>query len=230
MTCKAVIFDLYGTLVDFLTREEYAQNHLDVADALGIPVEEIRGVWNDSIGRRWEGEFIRYEECLEHICRSTGREAVPERIGEATRIRLDLVRRNLRPKDGAIEALPSLRSAGLRLGLISDCVPEVPRVWPETGFAGLIDVAIFSPEVGITKPDSRIYMLACERLGVMPEECLYVGDGGSHELTGAQDAGMRPILIKADPEGVHIPKRPDADSWDGPVITDLRQVSGLIGL
>ncbi len=229
-TCKAVIFDLYGTLVDYLPTEEYAQCHLHIAAVLDIPVEEMRRVWNQSIGKRYAGEFSRYEDCLVYLCERLGRQATAEQIRKATDIRLDLIRRNLHPRDGAIEVLSHLRSAGFRLGIISDCVPEVRRVWHETPFAELIHEAVFSPEVGVTKPDRRPYIMACEKLGVSPDQCLYVGDGGSHELSGAQEAGMHPVLIRADADGVHIPKRPDADGWDGPVITDLRQVLSMIRL
>jgi putative hydrolase of the HAD superfamily len=38
------------------------------------------------------------------------------------------------------------------------------------------------------KPDPRIFQLACKRLGLQPEDCLYVGDGGSNEFTAAKEA------------------------------------------
>ncbi len=49
--------------------------------------------------------------------------------------------------------------------------------------------------IGLVKPDPAIYQLACQRLGVIPEDCRYVGDGGSNELTGADASGMRAVLI-----------------------------------
>lgn len=226
--CTAVIFDLYGTLADYLRPEEYAQCHLDVAAALGLPSEDIASVFRKSIGNRWTGSFHSYEDCLSHICQSLGIDALPEQIADATRIRLALTRRNLEPAVGAIDTLTALRAGGLRRGLISNCVPEVRRVWPESVLAGLIDAAVFSPDARVTKPDRRIYMLACEALGVAPDECLYVGDGGSHELTGARAAGMHPVLIRPPDDGNHVPKRPDAEGWEGPVIADLREVAHIV--
>jgi putative hydrolase of the HAD superfamily len=49
---------------------------------------------------------------------------------------------------------------------------------------------VLSCEVGLKKPDPAIYLLACERLGVQPAECAFVGDGGSHELDAAHSLGM----------------------------------------
>jgi putative hydrolase of the HAD superfamily len=225
---RAVVFDLYGTLVDYLRPEEYSRCHLDVASALGIRSEDMASVFREKIGNRWTGSFPSYEDCLAYVCKSLDKNVSPDQIAEATRVRLELVQRNLAPRNGAIETLSMLRGSGLRLGLISDCVPEVPRVWPEFVLSEFIDVAVFSPDVGVTKPDQRIYSLTCQRLGVPPEECIYVGDGGSHELTGARQAGMHPVLIRLPDNGNHVPKRPDADDWNGPVITDLGEVAHMV--
>jgi putative hydrolase of the HAD superfamily len=50
------------------------------------------------------------------------------------------------------------------------------------------------------KPDPRIYRLACEELGVEPEEAMFVGDGANDELAGAERVGMRSVLIHRDGE------------------------------
>ena len=55
------------------------------------------------------------------------------------------------------------------------------------------DEAIISYEQGIRKPDPEIYQCMIERLNLKPDECLYVGDGGSRELYGAKEVGMRPL-------------------------------------
>jgi FMN phosphatase YigB (HAD superfamily) len=54
------------------------------------------------------------------------------------------------------------------------------------------DDVVFSHEVGFVKPDPEIYLTACERLGVEPGHCIFVGDGGSGELPGAAAVGMTP--------------------------------------
>ena len=48
--------------------------------------------------------------------------------------------------------------------------------------------------VGLLKPYRQIYELAMQRLNVSPEECLFVGDGGSNELCGAKTAGMGTVF------------------------------------
>ena len=56
------------------------------------------------------------------------------------------------------------------------------------------DDAVFSCNVGLLKPDKQIYELAMKRLNVLPEQCLFVGDGGSNELCGAKSANIRTIF------------------------------------
>lgn len=53
---------------------------------------------------------------------------------------------------------------------------------------------VFSCNVGLLKPDRQIYELAMEHLNVSPEQCLFVGDGGSNELCGAKSAGMGTVF------------------------------------
>ena len=55
------------------------------------------------------------------------------------------------------------------------------------------DVLCMSCEIGIKKPDLRVYELCAEKLGVNADECLSVGDGGSNELQAAKEAGMKPL-------------------------------------
>ena len=115
----------------------------------------------------------------------------------------------------------------IKIGLISDCSSEVPLLWPETSLEPLIDVAIFSCEVKIRKPDSRIYQAACDGLALEPGDCLYVGDGGSHELSGAAQAGMHPVLIRVSAEGEE-PYRPGAEEWSGMKISSLQEVLSIL--
>ena len=70
-------------------------------------------------------------------------------------------------------------------------------MWDSTALAPLFDVAVLSFDVGMAKPDPRIYELATERLGVAANDCLYVGDGSDGELSGAAQAGMTAVLMRA---------------------------------
>lgn len=78
----------------------------------------------------------------------------------------------------------------------------------------------FSCVTGHRKPEPEAYLIAVNALGIGPQECLYVGDGGSHELTGAERLGIQAIRFEPpmDGRGDVIDEDPD---WTGDVITDL---------
>ena len=106
------------------------------------------------------------------------------------RVEAGAFREHCSPRSTVLDTLAKLQSTGVKTGLISDCGSEVPDIWPGLALAPLMDATVFSCCVGVTKPDPSMYRLACERLGVDASRCLYVGDGGSRELTGARAMGM----------------------------------------
>ena len=135
-------------------------------------------------------------------------------------MRREWTRRSLEPRPDAVETLAELRRRGHQLGLISVCSQDVPQVWEETPFAGAFDELVFSCDVGVSKPDPRIYEIACERLGVEPAECLFVGDGANDELPGAERAGMTAVQLRASGERL----TPEGEAWNGQWIERLAEV------
>jgi putative hydrolase of the HAD superfamily len=224
----AVIFDLYGTIIDFLPDEDYVCANARMAAALGAPAAELRAAWLACAKERGIGAFGGLEDTIRCVCGKVGVHPDDAQIQEAARIRLEIIRRNLAPRDGAVETLTALRSAGLKTALISVAYDEETRVWPDTPFAPLMDAAIWSCDVGLLKPDPAIYQAACERLGVNPETCVFIGAGSFDELAGAKGVGMPSVLIRVDYDRFADHRRTEADSWSGPVITDLRELPAYV--
>jgi len=228
MKYQAIIFDLFGTLIDNFPPEEYQRVMAEMADALSVPHQEFARLWVGTFDKKASGYFATTREAIEHVCRTLGAKAGEAQIAAAVEIRFGLTRRSLVPRPGAVETLHHLRAVGHKIGLISDCSAEIPLLWPETPFAPLIESPVFSCSVGMTKPDSRIYLLACERLGVSPKDCLYVADGMGRELTGAAAVGISPVLIRVPYDRDYDHYRLDAKEWPGPVISALSEVPGLV--
>ena len=225
MKYDAVIFDLYGTLVDETTGSVarfggYNSTTQEVAALVGAPPDPFVGLWNSTIGQRMTGAHGSFEAYVAALCAELG--VVPDAAGiaEALQLRMDFFRDRLVPRPDALETLTRLRDMGHRIGLITDCSWETQRLWPETPLPPHFEVVTFSCEAGMQKPNPLIYSLTCERLGVTPERCLYVGDGNSSELPGAEAVGMTALRI-------HVPYEtpPDhRDPWIGPEVSSLGQV------
>jgi len=223
MKYLAVIFDLFGTLSDNFSSSGYYAALAEMAAALSLPPDDFRRVWFDTSRERNIGSFQSCEANVEHICRELGVRPKGRQIKLAAQIRLDYIRQVMTPRSDATEVLSRLKAEGHKTGLISDCTPEIPLVWPETPLASLIDTAVFSCSVGLRKPDPRIYQLAAKRLGVRPEQCLFVGDGGSQELSGALRVGMHPVLLRLDADSTE-PHLVNRELWDGHKVSSLREV------
>lgn len=86
------------------------------------------------------------------------------------------------------------KRSSYKIGLLSNIATN----WIHDSFltaeeAAIFDAYILSFEVGMTKPDPRIYQMAAEKLGVQPEECIFIDDGEAN-CQGAVAIGMQAVL------------------------------------
>jgi putative hydrolase of the HAD superfamily len=227
-SCRAVIFDLFGTLVENFTEAQYRSMLAGMAAAVSAPFDGFAQLWGETAFARNVGQFPTSEANIAAICRSLGVAATAEQLRAAAELRWQAILDVARPRPDAAETLARLKARGLHTGLISDCGAEGPRLWQRLPFAPLVDVPVFSCVVKLKKPDQRIYALACTRLGVAPHECVYIGDGGSYELTGATQAGMHAVLLRVPWDHLLMDGRPDAQQWRGLTVSALRDVLALI--
>jgi putative hydrolase of the HAD superfamily len=210
---KAVIFDLWDTLVDW---------PVDESEALNRGLAERIGLSDDEFAKRWQAHYILSQtQPLATLYRTIG---LPEaHIETHIAARHDFARAALRPRPGAVETLQELRRRGIRLGLISMCSEDVPIIWPETQLAGLFDTETFSATTGLKKPDAEIYLATAAALGVEPEDCFFVGDGANDELAGSARAGMTPVLMATGAE----PRWAEVQQWSGLRVSSIPEVVEL---
>lgn len=119
----------------------------------------------------------------------------------------------------APDALALLRRAGLRAAVISNSNGSIRSILDTLGLAEHFEFIFDSAEVGVEKPDPRIFELALAEAALTPAEAVYVGDLYSIDVRGARAAGMRAILL--DPGG-HWGVR------DCPMVPDLLSAIRLI--
>lgn len=100
-----------------------------------------------------------------------------------------------RAYDDVAPAFRRLRSAGVKIGIISNWDTRLESILAGLDLLPLVDVVISSAVVGLHKPDPRIFETACARLGVGPLRCAHVGDHYHADVLGAKAVGMTPVLI-----------------------------------
>jgi putative hydrolase of the HAD superfamily len=188
---QAVLFDLFETLVtEALVSPRRASS---LAPLLGLPDQAYRREWKARrpdvvLGRR------SFRDVLRDIAALLGDRFDQGVLDSIVAERLEQKRAVLaRPAPELLQVLASLRAQRLSLAVVSNCFPEDVAAWQGSPLHGYFDAAVFSCAVGIAKPDPAIYLLACERLGVLPGRALFVGDGAEGELHGAEAAGLRAL-------------------------------------
>lgn len=229
---SAIVFDLYDTLVPGGGRDlRDAVSHAMARD-LGVDPEAFAEAIRDSFDARCSGALGDLHQTVFHLAEQLGTHPERAALDAAAERRLELHRELLAPSAEVLETLDRLRRSGYRLGLISDCSIETPLLWHGSGLAKYFDVTVFSCEIRARKPDPALYRRAAAGLGVRPEDCLYVGDGASDELAGAERAGMNALQISVE----HVDARTQTDrrelygvrSWHGRVIHDLADLPTLL--
>ena len=228
MRYRAIVFDLFGTLVDNPPYEEYQEVLRRDAASLSAPVEDFMRLWHDTAQHRSTGVIPTIEANFALICERLGLSANEAVIAQATRLRNDYIASQVAPRADALTTLAAIRARGLKIALVSNCGPETPQIWDGLPLKQLFDATVFSCMAGFAKPDRRIYEMALAALKVKAQDCLYVGDGEGNELAGAAAVGMHPVMIsvpyeEADPR--HVAAR---QLWDGPYVSSLTEVLALL--
>jgi HAD superfamily hydrolase (TIGR01509 family) len=93
--------------------------------------------------------------------------------------------------------LGALRSRGVKTGLVANSWPDPGRVLRKDaelfGLADLLDVLVYSEEVGLRKPDPEIFLYACRQLEVEAAATMFVGDNLVTDVQGAAEVGMTTV-------------------------------------
>jgi putative hydrolase of the HAD superfamily len=91
--------------------------------------------------------------------------------------------------------LKTLRSQGIRLGIISNWSGDLEDVLELVGLRSSFDFALDSARLGFEKPHGKIFDEALRRTGVKASSALHIGDSPEHDVDGAIAAGLRAVLL-----------------------------------
>jgi putative hydrolase of the HAD superfamily len=191
----AVVFDFYGTLTPVSSSEAWAQNGAKLAAVMGVSPAALIQVLDDSFPERISGALGDVRQTMAAVAERLGVRLSQEQLDKAAQTRRAVQESMFELRPEALGVIGQLRSAGFRIGLVSDCTTELPDAWSRLPLAAVVDAPVFSCVEGTRKPDPRLFRKAAADLGTEPGRCVYVGDGGGRELTGASGVGMRAVLL-----------------------------------
>ena len=226
---KAVIFDWGGTLSEFVDAEmvdawRLVARHIDPADEDEITARLVQveaEFWATTSSHQRSATLA---DLLSTAARELELDVAEALLEEAAVRHLDAWTPHIRHDPDAVATLTSLRSDGMRIGMLSNT--HWPRAFHDRflerdGLSELLDARLYTSEMPFQKPHPSAFMTAAGALGVEAERAVFVGDRPWDDITGAQGAGMRAVL------------RPNP--WivdDTPIDPDamIRSLSDLIGL
>ena len=182
MMIKAVFFDMGGVIV----RTEFQAPREHLAERLGVEYNElVKLVFESETARKVSIGLLSEEEQWAAVIRKLN---LPESEIQAIRTEFfggDVVDLEL------LDFIRSLRKK-FKVGLISNATLGL-RPWIiSKKFEDVFDAMIISAEVGVEKPDARIYQMALEKLGVAARESVFLDDF-LENVKGAQAVGMQAI-------------------------------------
>ena len=231
MKIKAVLFDLYGTLVGFepsrfviqsqvvkkydlfLTEAGVSKGYF-LADKFMAEQNAVNPIRSMSIVEK-EEFFARYEQLV--------------LSGDELEVELSLCKKIFKELqnipysmvlyEDVIPTLNSLRKLNFKLGLISNMDKSGSEILDEFNLSSYMDVCITSKEAKVEKPDSKIFNMALSKLDIDATNSIYIGDQILSDIEGAKNSKMLPILI--DRESSHT-------DYQGQKISDLSQLIDLL--
>ena len=222
----AVLFDLWGTLVA-PGSERRDQVSFAMARDLGVDPPAFAAAIVASHAARFIGSSGPLLATLRLLARRCGGDPDDDALERAAGRRVEMTRELLVADEATLAVLDELLRQGCKLGLVTDSSIETPTVWPSTALAGRFRATAFSCLLGVRKPDPAMYLAVTRSLGVEPGDCVYVGDGDSHELSGAESLGMTAVRL-AGGNGSSGGRYDDA-AFAGPEIGRLSDLIELLG-
>lgn len=187
---RAVIFDMFETLITHYHSSLYFGAQM--AEDAGIPEDRFQSLWRPTEYERTVGK-LTLEKVLEKILKENQcytKELLDKIVAKRIATKEDCFR-HLHAE--IVPMLSQLKEKGYHVGLISNCFSEEADVIRRSELFPYFDGVYLSYEQGVQKPDEEIFRRCMDNLGVKPEECLYVGDGGSNELETARELGMKAV-------------------------------------
>lgn len=187
---KAVIFDMYETLITHYESPLYFGTQM--AKDAGVEEDRFLKTWRSLEQDRTVGR-VSLEDVLERILKENNcySKKIVEELVEKRKMTKRECFHHLHKE--IIPLLETLRNDGIAIGLISNCFSEEAEVIRESILFPYFDAVCLSYEERIQKPEEDIFYRCLDRLSLKPEECIYVGDGGSQELETARKIGMEAV-------------------------------------
>ncbi len=205
MEDRHIFFDLDHTLWDFEKNSKTALRHIFKATELDSKINEFstfHRVYKNSNRILWrqygrgkltkeELRTKRFEDTLKYF--KIENSALVEELSSSY-LEISPFQKNLFPF--ALDTLTDLKKEKYNMHIITNGFKEVQHIkLRESGLTPFFDVIVCSEEVGVTKPDPKVFLHSMERAGAVPQKSVMIGDDYQVDYMGALNAGMKAVFF-----------------------------------
>ncbi len=214
-TVSAALIDLFDTLV----WSEWSHLRDRLASALEVEPSTLSHAYEVTYSGRQTGAFGSAEGDMTAVIQACGLEVDPATVRTLTEVVSAHLAESIHLYDDSLATLRGLRAGGVRTALVSNSDHFARPIVDALGLEHEVDSVVLSFEVGVEKPNPRIYLTALEALGAGPEESIFVDDQPTY-LDGAAALGIRTYHMVRD----HGPFDGHGERGRHEVITELRSL------
>lgn len=213
---KKAIFDIDGTLYNYEKGHKegmrqlcsYVQDNFQMAPEKFE--EEYQRIYQEIIERLGKDNAAIHSRSIriQNLLEKWGKPLFPH-IKAMYHAYWDTLLKETGPEPGIFACLQELKDRGIGIGIGTDMTAGIQYEKLEAfGFASFISYIVTSQEAGVEKPHPDFMALCIRKAGVLPEECVFVGDHFWKDACGAAASGMHGIWY--NPSGKELPEEIEA--------------------
>jgi putative hydrolase of the HAD superfamily len=206
----AALLDLYDTVA----RTRWKELSDRIAGELSIDMTELYRAYDLTRPERSVGAFEGPEGDMAAVVEAAGFDPSPVLIERLVAMEREFSERGVELWEDSLPVVQELRSRGVKTALVSNCSHSTRGIVDRLGIAEAFDAVVLSFEVGLRKPDPKIYREALRRVDAEPARAVFVDDQPEY-CDGAAAIGIETFLIDRSGDGT-----PDGNGHR--VIPDLR--------
>jgi HAD superfamily hydrolase (TIGR01509 family) len=184
---KAALFDLDGTLVDSI--DAYYRIVEIALNKLGLPQVSRKLIAAAAVGDRFNWNLV-----MADVPEQSHKETVQKAWQIIEQIYPDEFLKKVRPFPFVGDLLNTIHVKGIRIGVVTSTpeknIDEKGQILDQAGVSALIEQVVHSGDVERKKPFPDPLLLCCRRMGLDPDQCVYVGDMGI-DIEAGRAAGMK---------------------------------------
>ena len=202
---KAIIFDLDDTLYSYSKLNEQGINKIckytcqklkiekeEFYEAFNKAKKEVKTTLGDVASSH--NRLLYCQKTLENLNENPFSIAL-----EMYEVYWQHILKNMKLNDGVLEVLEFCNQKNIKIGICTDLTVHIQhRKIRKLGIDEYIDAIVTSEEVGVEKPDFKMYNKILEKLEVTPEETLFIGDSLKKDILGSMEYGMNAVWFSND--------------------------------